>query len=317
MISFSAFPNTHGRLPDCQTADFAGLVEFLEMMSKDERPATQAHKLGHTPTISPAVYRAGATRANAAVTAWGGWYALDVDDYPITVDEAGELMAELGSDYAIYTTTKSTQANQRFRIVAPVDRHILANEIEIFWTGLATIFGDMIDPACKDRARVYYVPATWLPSSEVPCPYNRFLASVTGLGMNVDEIIAAVPDKAAVPVYQALPTVTQVPGMRLATNVSVAFYNIWDAKIVPTNILDRYAAEAGAGHYTALYRFMSRVAVHCVRQSIAINVRQLVDLASQANFISAGESFKKRQSGITNEAANALSFAESKRLINI
>ena len=38
------------------------------------------------PLISPATYKTGTTRANANVTAWGGFGIVDVDDYEGSIE---------------------------------------------------------------------------------------------------------------------------------------------------------------------------------------------------------------------------------------
>ena len=79
MVSLTIFDNiydnkTHKRMDYTSFDEFAGVL--YKLASDDKYPTKK-----EAPLISPATYEPNTTRANDNVVGWGGWAALDVDDF--------------------------------------------------------------------------------------------------------------------------------------------------------------------------------------------------------------------------------------------
>ena len=57
--------------------DFSEFENVLYKLAKSDKYPTKHD----APLISPAIYKPNMTRANDNVTGWGGWAALDIDDF--------------------------------------------------------------------------------------------------------------------------------------------------------------------------------------------------------------------------------------------
>lgn len=134
-----------------------------------------------SPLISPAIYVSETTRANANVTAWAGWAALDVDAY---TGKYEHIAGRLGPYYTVcYSTASCTKENIKFRIVLPLTCHISADKIRHFWYALNKEFDQAGDEQTKDLSRMYYVPAKY------PKAFN-FIFTTKGAIMNPHELMA-------------------------------------------------------------------------------------------------------------------------------
>jgi hypothetical protein len=306
MIRYSTFVNSFGVAPISVTDSFPKFAECLSKYYAVERPACEDHKKYQTPLISPAVFKAGTNRANINVECWGSVIGLDMDSGAMTVDEAGAVMQEFASDYAIYTTTKSTVEHQRYRIFAPLDRDVEAADVPKFWRGLSELFSGMIDPQTKDLARMYYVPATWLPDSANGCPYNRFEAVTEGRTLMVDDIMAMVPADAviAAPVF-AKPT-TELEGSWKPTNPLIR--QLYLNGLVTPKIEADYRKVQKGDHHQGLFKFMVAVGFEAKRRNYPLTIAELIDLAKQIDSTNTIKTNPNRWQRMDYEASRALGF---------
>jgi hypothetical protein len=110
-----------------------------------------------SPSWSPAEIRAGLTRANAHVVALHA-AVLDIDD----ATQLGAIRAWLaGREGLLHSTYSHTAAAPRCRVVLPLTEPCPAADWPTIWRAIAHSLPVVIDPSCKDVARLYaepYVP---------------------------------------------------------------------------------------------------------------------------------------------------------------
>jgi len=305
MIAFSHFTNTVSRDPSMVETDWPSFVAFMADYAVQPRPATADEKKYQCPLVSPAVYAEGATRLNTNVLGFGGWYALDVDDGRVSVDQAIQIMEAIPSDFVIWTTTKSTVDAERYRIAFPLDRFVTAEEMRTFWHGAHHFFGGISDTQTKDPARIFNVPATWEGSDA------RFHSRAQGDVVSVDEMLTYAPVQA--PTAPVTVSTTDLARLRraLAGQGKMISTNdqIGSSKVVNSRLVDEYLALPKGAHHTGLYTFMAKVASRSLFLGFEIEPEQLVGYARQMDQLSLVKTNPQRWSRILGEAKSALAWA--------
>jgi hypothetical protein len=137
--------------------DFDALQRVLYDLSSVPRKSKKDAEL-----MSPATYKPDTTRANNNVVQWGGWCAVDVDDFVFEGDLKDELISRFGSyRWICYSTASSTISSPKFRLVFPLSKTVRAERIKAFWYALQTELGELGDKQTKDLSRMYYIPGTY------------------------------------------------------------------------------------------------------------------------------------------------------------
>ncbi|WP_406852724.1 hypothetical protein WEU32_02270 [Brevundimonas sp. BH3] len=207
-ISVAWFNGVRDTVPSMVVTTWDEFAETLEVASQGERSVSE--KL-NSPLISPALYAQGAHRNNANVQGFGGWFAIDIDDAPGSLQDASKLCIEANVNHVIWTTTSHTQASPRFRVAFPLDRFVRADEMAQFWMGTNIWFKEWGDAKTKDPSRMMIAPAHWQGTTP------QFIR-VDGLDtMSVDRLLALCP-VAPAPVAVA----PAAPKLRAPVNGSVA-----------------------------------------------------------------------------------------------
>lgn len=138
------------------------------------KPKMNERKTG-SPLISPATFIPNTTRANKNVVSWGGWAALDIDEYN------GEYKDVIDSfrkyTFVCYSSASSRPEKPKFRMVLPLTCELPAEKIRHFWHSLNREFNSLGDPQTKDLSRMYYVPARYPDSF-------KFIVENTGEDIN-------------------------------------------------------------------------------------------------------------------------------------
>lgn len=87
-------------------------------------------------------------------------------DHGATIDTALERWQSLGLSFVVYTThshqrvtEEHPKAEDRFRIVIPLIEPIPASEFPELWQWANFVSGGILDEACKDSSRMFYLPA--------------------------------------------------------------------------------------------------------------------------------------------------------------
>ena len=110
---------THRTVAVKSWGEFVSLLEGLSKI-KGEKGGRNSSAL-----ISPAVFKSGTTRSNANTLHWGGWCAVDVDDFMVDVplhEIKTNLKERFGQyNYIVYSTASSREEHLKFRIVFEMD----------------------------------------------------------------------------------------------------------------------------------------------------------------------------------------------------
>ena len=134
MISGTLFKSLY-KTETVNKIDFESFDQFAQVLYKladiPRKDKTSAY------LMSPASYLSGTTRKNDNVTKWGGWCAVDVDDF---VGDLHEFLQKKCGKYhfVCYSTASSTKETPKFRLVFPLTREVTREEIKHFWFSLNT-----------------------------------------------------------------------------------------------------------------------------------------------------------------------------------
>ncbi len=183
-IRFSRFPSTYSTAPEPVVVDdWDGLVDYIG----HHKPYTDK---GAAPLISPAVYPPGKVRAAGSVETLGfGAFDLDgvSDDAVIAIIDRFES----NGIAALFLSSWShgTKKGNCLRVFFPFSRPVAAAEWSDVWArAFQALALGKADPACKDAARIYYVPSHPDIPSVDPLWYE-----LPGTALNIDELLAEDP----------------------------------------------------------------------------------------------------------------------------
>ena len=185
VVSTTLFKSIYDNKTDTRLVfkNFEAFEESLYLLS--ERPIASKKD---APLMSPAVYTPDTTRANANVTEWAGWAAVDVDEHKFEGDLQNELASLYGNWYYVcYSTASSTRDHPKFRIVFPLKGRVKANRIKKFWYALNTLLDSIGDRQTKDLSRMYYVPGQYAGA------YNFIFSNANGSYLDPDALIDKYP----------------------------------------------------------------------------------------------------------------------------
>ena len=134
------------------------------------------------PLISFARFNGPRSNANVeCVTA----VALDFDD-GITPEQVSRLAGEL--EYLLHSTFSHTPEHPKFRVYLPLSRSVTSDEFRRIFPIIDARLGGKADKACRDPARMMYVPS---------CPPERATDALfewhRGAILDPDELLAAPP----------------------------------------------------------------------------------------------------------------------------
>lgn len=301
----SVFDNKTHRRGKCLT--WEKFVSLLRGISYQEgyKPKKGERKEG-SPLISPALFKEGTTRANANVTFWAGWAALDVDDW---TDEGLKLLYEKLKNYTHvrYSTSSSTEEKPKFRLVLCLDRYVKAEEIRHLWYALNKEFAELGDPQTKDLARMFYVPAKY------PGAYNFF--EELNLGekgkLNVSELLAKYPfeDNSNRTIMSRLPESIQKKILEYRnanlTNTNIRWSSYRDCPFVNQELVREYATTQ-SDWYRKMYQIMVSISSKAIKRGYPITPQEVASLCKQID-LATGNWYKNRPFEV--EAARAIEFS--------
>lgn len=293
---------THRTVAVKSWGEFVSLLEGLSKI-KGEKGGRNSSAL-----ISPAVFKSGTTRSNANTLHWGGWCAVDVDDFMVDVplhEIKTNLKERFGQyNYIVYSTASSREEHLKFRIVFEMDEHIDNERIKAFWYALNTELGEMGDPQTKDLARMYYVPAQY------PGAYSFFFNN-EGTPLNTSELIAKHPyhEKTGNSFLDKLPL-----GMQQAViqhrkdglnNTDFRWSSYRDCPFWPKRLAIEYQTINETGWYSKMYKIMLAVAGNAFAKGYPITSSQISDLCREFD-LETGNWYENRP--LTVEADRALEY---------
>lgn len=309
-ISFTIFHSiydnrTHKRMDLSCYDEFVDLLAALSKERGYKPKAGERTKKKGSPLISPAIYKQGTTRANASVTAWGGWAAIDVDDYDGTPEEAMSVFN--GVEHVRYSSASSTKEHPKFRVVLPLTRHVENSQIRHLWYAINKEFNSLGDPQTKDLSRMYYVPAKY-PGS------FTFFERVAGRIIDPSELMKRheyVPP--ATSFLDSLPEHLREEALRhrmsRLTNKTRNWTGTGDCPYLSKKSIAEYHSICGTGWYKKMYSIMTGIATSAIRDKYPITARELATLAREINDSNAvtRERYKRRNWEL--EASRAIEYA--------
>ncbi len=266
-------------------------------------------KRNGSPLISPAIYKPDSTRANANVTHWAGWAALDIDDY--SGDAETVVNSFSNCKCVVYNSASSRIEHPKFRVVLALDRYVEAHQIKHLWYALNKRYNELGDPQTKDLSRMYYVPAQY-PQA------HSFFHVFDGEEICVDEILASVEyvensfksnsfkSQLSEELKQKL-----VEYQRSRLNRHITWSSYADCPFVNKKAVAEYRALTG-GWYHKMYLILCSTAANALKRGYDINAHDLETLAKQLDTDTGGW-YKTRD--LYTESQRALSWAVESVLI--
>lgn len=254
--------------------------------------------------ISPAVYTKNTTRANDNVIRWGGWAALDVDDYDVSFEESLQVFNNY--EYVCYSSASSTKEHPRYRIVFALSDVVEKDDIRHFWFALNKEFAGLGDEQAKDLSRMYYVPGQY------PNAYN-FIFSNHGDYLNPKELMRrheyVEPQGdfiSKLPIEMQRALVKQ--RRNSLSNTAIKWSSYHDCPFVNSKMIDYYRTIAhtdGSGRYAYFYKLMLNIAGNAIRSQYPITASEIAALLREIDMEN-GHRYKKRK--LETEASRAIDF---------
>ena len=297
MIKGTLFESLFDTKTDKQISlpDFEHFEQVLYNLAKKPRKGKKDAEL-----MSPAVYLPGTTRKNDNVTAWGGWCAVDVDDY------RGDISDYKVSDYyyVCYSTASSTDEQPKFRLVFPLTKSISKDKIKHFWFAINKELGEVGDIQTKDLSRMYYIPGKYKDA-------NNFI--FTNEGPRVDPIELMNKWEYVEPsgntMFDKLPKKMQEAMMshlkNNLNNTSVKWTGYRDCPFFPRKLEQEYKTISGTGWYHKMYQIMVALAGNAIQAKYPINAKEIAYLCRELD-LETGNWYEKRN--LDTEAERALEY---------
>lgn len=272
-----------------------------------KKPARGEFCKDASPLISPTTYKKGVTRANVNVISWGRWAALDIDDYPNTMDDAIKCFEDY--KYVCYSSASSTKEKPKFRIVLPLTEEVPQEKIRHFWFALNTEFNSLIDKQCKDLSRMYYVPAKY------PNAYN-FIFTNDGAVISPNELMSKHPFAASFKSSFNANFKAKIQEELLSykkgklDNTDISWTGIDDCPFFNKRWIAEYRAITESGWYAYCYKIMTMIAAKAIDKRYPIQPIEIASLIRELDMITGG--LQKKRYGnrpFELEAARAIEWA--------
>ena len=285
---------------------FDGFEDLLYSLSKQPgyKPKKGEFKKG-SPLISPAIFKPGETRKNINVLTWGGWAALDVDDYTGSFEDA--IAAFKDVRHVCYSSASSTIEKPKFRVVFPLKAELQADKIRHFWYALNKKYNSLGDPQTKDLSRMYYVPAQYPNSNHFIMSHKDAPSLDANELMSQYEYVEKNPNSK---LFDKLPDEMrkkiQEHRRNALSNTSYSWNSYSDCPFVNQNMILEYKTIQNGGWYLKMYQIMLSIAGNAIRRGYPISTSEIVSLCKEID-IETGSWYSKRD--MSTEASRAIEFA--------
>lgn len=288
---------------------FSSWEKFRDLLFKLSSQPGYKPKLNErregSPLISPATFVENTTRANANVLTWGGWAALDVDEYE------GNYQTVIDSfrkhTFVCYSSASSKPEKPKFRLVLPLTEELPVEKIKHFWHALNREFNSLGDPQTKDLSRMYYVPARY------PGAF-QFILENSGISINPGELMQKHSDFVESAIRRSLsgqlPELMQrkILEYRKSKLVKTYTWSSWrDCPFVNRQMVSDYSALT-SGWYSAMYRMMVCIANAAIYKGYPITAEEIESLCREIDN-ETGRWYARRPMHI--EALRAIEFSLS------
>lgn len=253
------------------------------------------------PLISPATYKTGTTRANANVTAWGGFGIVDVDDYEGSIENIHDKYSNY--KYVCYSTASSTKEHPKFRLVFPLTEQVTADKIKHFWHALNKEIGDIADAQTKDLSRMYYVPSKYKDAYNFIFTHDGELMDPKVLMEKHRYVVKS--DSFFDRLPEAIKKGLLEHKKNQLNNTNYSWTGFDDCPFVNKKQVEDYKAITGGGWYLQMYKIMVSTAGNAMQRGYPITAREIAwicqDLDNQT-----GSWYGKRD--MVKEAERAIEF---------
>ena len=253
------------------------------------------------PLISPATYKTGTTRANANVTAWGGFGIVDVDDYEGSIENIHDKYSNY--KYVCYSTASSTKEHPKFRLVFPLTEQVPADKIKHFWHALNKEIGEIADAQTKDLSRMYYVPSKYKDAYNFIFTHDGELMDPKVLMEKHRYVVKS--DSFFDRLPEAIKKGLLEHKKNQLNNTNYSWTGFADCPFVNKKQVEDYKAITGGGWYLQMYKIMVSTAGNAMQRGYPITAREIAwicqDLDNQT-----GSWYGKRD--MVKEAERAIEF---------
>lgn len=299
MVSLTIFDSIYDN-KTTKRVDYNSFDDFEKVLYK-LAGSEKYQKKADAPLISPAVYQAETTRANANVVEWGGFGIVDVDDYEGSIEDIHEKYSKY--KYVCYSTASSTKEHPKFRLVFPLTSSVPADKIKHFWFALNKEIGDIADAQTKDLSRMYYVPSKYRGA------YN-FIFTHDGELMDANVLMAkhryVVPNESF---FDKLPEsirngIIEHRKSQL-NNTNFTWTGYRDCPFVNQKQVNEYKSITGSGWYLQMYKIMVSTAGNALQRGYPITAREIAWICSDLDN-DTGNWYGKRD--MVKEAERAIDF---------
>jgi hypothetical protein len=163
------------------------IVELCEAKRTINRPHADKWKSGW---VAPAILKDGATsRKLIDVERMAAWIGLDLDHANWTLRQ---VISRFGSlTCIIYSTTRSTDLERRWRVITPLSREMTTAEFAGVWKAWNVLLDGEVDANTKNLNRLHYLPSTW--HDEHGVFGNNAYHVQDGRVMDVDDLLMICP----------------------------------------------------------------------------------------------------------------------------
>jgi len=202
---------------------------------------------------------------------------------------ATKLLDELGFAYIAHTTTNSTVASNRYRIILPFDRPLSSAHSEQAWFSINEMLGSIFDPRTFDSSRLSILPQQWQGSptkAETGTGWSdedAFHGFSYGCGSFLDThaVISAyparIPQQVEPQTYSApidlFTGCIEYPDLEMLTDLE-------HSPLVTRRMIQEYLSAPKGGRF---YRFMCRASGRALALGIRCDEAALMKLAMAMN----------------------------------
>ena len=166
-------------VPDCEWQDIIDLCDAKRTIGRHRDDKWQSGWL------SPAILRDGATsRQITDVERMAAWLGLDVDHSNWSLQTLLEYLGRV--ECVVYSTTRSTAVQPRWRVLLPLSRETSVSEFAGVWKAINHLLDGEVDTKTRNANRLHYLPARWVGGN------NEYHVQ-SGATLNVDELLAICP----------------------------------------------------------------------------------------------------------------------------
>ena len=278
--------------------------ELLYMLSEQPgyKPKKGERKNGSA-LITPAIYEKETTRANRNVLSWGGWVALDIDEYEGTFEEAIKTFER--NRFICYSSASSTKEKPKFRIVFPLTKHVEANKIKHLWFAVNQEFNSLGDPQTKDLSRMYYVPAQYPDSYQFIFTHNAPLLDPDEL-MDKHHFVNQSASSFSGKFPEAIQKQLDEYRKTQLTNTDIVWNSYRDCPFVNKTLVNEYMTIGSSGWYHKMYQIMMSISANAIKRQYPISADEVERLVREIDMETGGW-YKNRP--VKLEATRAIDFA--------